>query len=85
MFGVGFPRELLKVNYAKMEAVVRAAHEGENREAVQACLRRFEAASVDEKNRMLAEMKQRAKGLERRGQRTPGGFGKKERKAFEKA
>lgn len=85
VFGVGFLRELLKVNYAKMEAVVRAAHEGENREAVEAYLRRFEAAPVDEKKRMLAEMKQRAKELERRGERTPGGFGKKERKAFKKA
>lgn len=85
VFGVGFLRELLKVNYAKMEAVVRAAHQGEDREAVEAYLSRFEAAPVDEKKRMLAEMKRRAKELERRGELAPGWFSKKERKAFKKA
>ncbi|MFN3611646.1 inorganic phosphate transporter [Tepidimonas sp.] len=85
VFGVGFLRELLKVNYAKMEAVVRAAHQGEDREAVEAYLARFEAAPVDEKKRMLAEMKRRAKELERRGELAPDWFSKKERKAFKKA
>ncbi|MFN4102828.1 MAG: inorganic phosphate transporter [Tepidimonas sp.] len=85
VFGVGFLRELLKVNYAKMEAVVRAAHQGEDREAVEAYLNRFEAAPVDEKKRMLAEMKRRAKDLERRGELAPDWFSKKERKAFKKA
>lgn len=85
VFGVGFLRELLKVNYARMEAVVRAAHQGEDREAVEAYLRRFEAAPVEEKKRMLAEMKRRAKELQRRGVLTTEVFGKKERKAFKKA
>ncbi|WP_443082306.1 inorganic phosphate transporter [Tepidimonas sp.] len=85
VFGVGFLRELLKVNYAKMEAVVRAAHQGEDREAVEAYLSRFEAAPVDEKKRMLTEMKRRAKDLERRGELAPDWFSKKERKAFKKA
>lgn len=85
VFGVGFLRELLKVNYARMEAVVRAAHQGEDREIVEAYLRRFEAAPVQEKKRMLAEMKQRAKAMERRGELQPGWFSKKERKAFKKA
>ncbi|MCX7692215.1 inorganic phosphate transporter [Tepidimonas taiwanensis] len=85
VFGVGFLRELLKVNYAKMEAVVRAAHQGEDREAVEAYLVRFEAAPVEEKKRMLAEMKRRAKEMERRGELAPGWFSKKERKAFKKA
>jgi len=58
---VGFLRELLKVNYAKMEAVVRAGHPGEDREQVEAYLARFEAASVADKKRMLSEMKRRAK------------------------
>ncbi|MCX7814654.1 MAG: inorganic phosphate transporter [Tepidimonas ignava] len=85
VFGVGFLRELLKVNYAKMEAVVRAAHQGEDREIVEAYLQRFEAAPVQEKKRMLAEMKKRAKEMERRGELAPGWFSKKERKAFKKA
>ncbi len=81
VFGVGFLRELLKVNYAKMEAVVRAGHLGEDREEVEAYLQRFEAAPVDEKKRMLAEMKRRAKARGADGAT----FDKKERKAFKKA
>ncbi len=61
VFGVGFLRELLKVNYAKMERVVRAGHQGADRDEVEAYLNRFEAAEVSEKKRMLADMKRRAK------------------------
>lgn len=64
VFGVGFLRELLKVNYAKMEAVVFAGHQGEDRAEVEAYLKRFEAAEVSEKKRMLADMKKRAKQRE---------------------
>jgi PiT family inorganic phosphate transporter len=64
VFGVGFLRELLKVNYAKMEAVVFAGHQGEDRAEVEAYLQRFEAAEVGEKKRMLSEMKQRARTRE---------------------
>ena len=81
VFGVGFLRELLKVNYAKMEAVVRAGHQGADREEVEAYMQRFESAEVQEKKQMLADMKQRAKvrGLdgavfdkgERRVERSP--------------
>lgn len=82
VFGVGFLRELLKVNYAKMEAAVRAGHQGADRDEVESYLQRFEAAEVHEKKRMLAEMKQRAKA-----QALADGtvFAKKERKAFKKA
>ena len=90
VFGVGFLRELLKVNYSKMEAVIRAGHQGEDRDAVEAYLARFEAAPVDEKKRMLADMKKRAEA--RKLKPTPpdfsetlGPFDKKERKAFKKA
>jgi len=81
VFGVGFLRELLKVNYAKMEAVVRAGHQGADREEVEAYMQRFEAAEVQEKKQMLADMKQRAKvrGLD------GAVFDKGERKAFKKA
>lgn len=88
VFGVGFLRELLKVNYAKMEAIVRAGHQGEDREAVEAYLLRFEAAPVEEKKRMLAEMKKRAKAKGVVPQATGadvGTFDKKERKALKKA
>lgn len=81
VFGVGFLRELLKVNYAKMEAVVRAGHQGADREEVEAYMQRFEAAEVQEKKQMLADMKQRAKvrGLD------GAVFDKGERRAFKKA
>lgn len=81
VFGVGFLRELLKVSYARMEAVVRAGHQGSDREAVERYMLRFEAAEVQEKRRMLAEMKQRARvrGLD------GAVFAKGERKAFKKA
>lgn len=86
VFGVGFLRELLKVNYAKMEAVVRAGHQGEDREAVEAYLVKFEAAPVEEKKRMLAEMKKRAAARQSNGQDAAvQAFDKKERKAFKKA
>ncbi len=88
VFGVGFLRELLKVNYAKMEAIVRAGHQGEDREAVEAYLLRFEAAPVEEKKRMLAEMKKRAKAkgvVPQAAGADVGTFDKKERKALKKA
>ena len=82
VFGVGFLRELLKVNYAKMESVVFAGHQGEDREEVEAYLQRFEAAEVREKKRMLADMK-RKKDLRDAAQGA--NFAKNERKAFKKA
>ena len=82
VFGVGFLRELLKVNYAKMEAVVFAGHQGEDRAEVEAYLQRFEAAEVSEKKRMLAEMKKRAK----KRMMTDGAvLAKNEQKALKKA
>ena len=85
VFGVGFLRELLKVNYAKMEAVVRTGHQGADREEVEAYLLRFEAAEVSEKKRMLADMKRRAKQREAADMEQGAVFAKKEQKAFKKA
>ena len=82
VFGVGFLRELLKVNYAKMESVVFAGHQGEDRAEVEAYLQRFEAAEVREKKRMLADMKQRAQMREAANGAV---FAKNERKALKKA
>jgi len=79
VIGVGFLRELLKANYAKMEAAVRAAHSGRDAGEVDAYLRKFEASSVKEKQRMYAEMKLRADELEREDP-----LAKRERKAIKK-
>lgn len=81
VFGVGFLRELLKVNYAKMEALVFAGHQGEDRAEVEAYLQRFEAAEVQEKKRMLADMKRRT-GLREADEGAV--FDKNERKALKK-
>lgn len=80
LFGVGFLREYLKMNYARMEEKISAGHQGEDRQLVEAYLRRFEAATVVEKQQMLAEMKARAKESPERTL-----FAKKERKAMKKA
>ena len=82
VFGVGFLRELLKVNYSKMEAVVFAGHQGGDREEVQTYLQRFQSAEVADKKRMLADMKRRTK---QREQSEGAVFAKKERRAFKKA
>lgn len=79
VIGVGFLRELLKANYAKMEEVVRAGHSGGDLEEMESYLKKFEAASVKEKQRMYAEMKLRASDVELRNPSA-----KKERKAFKK-
>ena len=85
VFGVGFLRELLKVNYAKMEAVVFAGHQGADRADVEAYLRRFEAAEVQEKKRMLAEMKRRTKQREATETAEGALLAKNEQKAMKKA
>ena len=79
VIGVGFLRELLKANYAKMEDAVRAAHSGRETAEVEEYLRRFEAASVKEKQRMYAEMKTRSAALEREDP-----LARKERRAIKK-
>lgn len=85
VFGVGFLRELLKVNYAKMEEVVFAGHRGADRAEVEAYLHRFEAAEVQEKKHMLAEMKRRTR--QRQATETAEGalLAKKEQRAMKKA
>ena len=58
VFGVGFLREYLKVNYSRMIDEIHMHHEDHAPEVVDAFLRRFEAASVQEKGIMLRELKQ---------------------------
>jgi PiT family inorganic phosphate transporter len=58
VFGVGFLREYLKVNYTRMIEDIELHHEGDSPEVVEAFLRRFEAAPIQEKGMMLRELKQ---------------------------
>ena len=58
VFGVGFLREYLKVNYTRMIEDIKLHHEGNSPEVVDAFLRRFEAAPIQEKGMMLRELKQ---------------------------
>lgn len=71
VFGVGFLREYLKVNYAQMVEDVKAHHGDDNPEAVQAFLERFEKANVTAKGAMLSELKQNSgtEGLLRKRER----------------
>lgn len=79
VFGVGFLREYLKANYARMEDEIRAHHEDGNLEAVNTFLLRFKAASLKHKGEMLAELKMQA-----RLKMDPAHFSKLERKGLKK-
>ncbi|MGR9053612.1 MAG: inorganic phosphate transporter [Gammaproteobacteria bacterium] len=61
VFGVGFLREYLKHSNAKRMAEIRAHHEHDEPEKIDAFLSAFNKASIDEKGRMLKELKQQAK------------------------
>jgi PiT family inorganic phosphate transporter len=58
IFGVGFLREYIKSSYAQMTAEIRHHHEGQDKDAVDSFLEKFEQASVIEKGVMLKELKQ---------------------------
>ncbi len=75
VFGVGFLREFLKTNYALMIEEIRAHHQGETQAVVDAYLRRFEAATTEQRGQMLAELKARRKDT---------GLSKKDRKRLKK-
>jgi PiT family inorganic phosphate transporter len=61
VFGVGFLREYLKSNYARMVEEIKSHHIGEDQEAIDAFLLRFDKAPIDEKGEMLRILKQNAK------------------------
>jgi PiT family inorganic phosphate transporter len=79
VFGVGFLREYLKSNYARMVDDIKAHHPEGDQEAIDAFLVRFAKASIDEKGVMLTELKLRAKQ-----QLDPAHFSKMERKGLRK-
>ena len=60
VFGVGFLREYIKSSYARTLDEIRDHHAGQDPEAVEAFLARFEAADVIAKGEMLREMKMQA-------------------------
>lgn len=62
VFGVGFLREYLKVNYARMVEEIRRHHRESDPQEVEAFLARFEAANVAVKSEMLRELKGRNAG-----------------------
>ncbi len=74
VFGVGFLREYLEANHARLLDEIREHHKEDAPEAVEAFLEKFEFADVTEKGWLLREIK------EKRG---PGLF-KKERKELRK-
>ncbi|MGF1548551.1 MAG: inorganic phosphate transporter [Thiotrichales bacterium] len=61
VFGVGFLRELLKSQYARMLDEIKAHHPEDDQAAIDAFLVKFSKASVDEKGQMLRELKHDAK------------------------
>ena len=79
VFGVGFLREYLKTNYDRMLAEIHAHHASGDTQAVDAFIRSFESASIEEKGAMLRDLKARA-----RTDATPGPVSKGERKGLKK-
>jgi PiT family inorganic phosphate transporter len=79
VFGVGFLREYLKSNYARIMDVIKAHHAEDDNEAIDAFMARFQPASIEEKGRMLEELKAQAKQ-----KLDPAHFSKMERKGLKK-
>lgn len=61
VFGVGFLREYLKSNYARMVDEILSHHPACDQAAIEAYLQRFDKAPVYEKGSMLETLKQEAK------------------------
>lgn len=75
VFGVGFLREYLKASYARMEHEIIEHHSGQDQQVVEDFLEQFRRATVDEKGRMIRQLKQHSAKAE---------LTKKERKALSK-
>ena len=60
IFGVGFLREFIKASYAKMVIEIKHHHEDDDPEAVEAFLLEFKKASVNEKERLLKQLKEKS-------------------------
>ncbi len=75
VFGVGFLRELLKANYARMVEEIEIHHQGADREEVEAFMDKFKSAGLEQKASMLRELKEHTAKAE---------LTKKERKGLKK-
>ena len=75
VFGVGFLREYLKASYARMVDEIMDHHSGSDHDVVEAFLEDFRRANVEEKGRMLAELKKHSAEAE---------LSKRERKSLNK-
>jgi PiT family inorganic phosphate transporter len=58
IFGVGFLREYLKASYAEMEQEIIDHHMGKDHDAVESFLYDFRRGNVDEKGKMLRQLKE---------------------------
>lgn len=61
VFGVGFLREYLKTNYATMLEDIKSHHRGERQETVDAFIADFDRATVEEKVRIVKDLKKQGK------------------------
>ncbi len=75
VFGVGFLREYLKASYAQMEDQIVQHHQGKDKQVVEAFLEDFRRASVDEKGKLIKQLKQHSADAD---------LSRKERKALAK-
>ena len=64
VFGVGFLREYLKASYSTMIEEIKAHHTDQDQEVVEKFLLDFKSASVDEKGRMLTQLKENSASAE---------------------
>ncbi|MBE2262164.1 MAG: inorganic phosphate transporter [Burkholderiaceae bacterium] len=79
VFGVGFLREYIKSHYGQMIATIEDHHRGADHAEVEAYLERFDAASIEEKGQMLAELKASRESM---NPTQPPGLTKSERKGL---
>lgn len=79
VFGVGFLREYLKSNYARILDEIKAHHAEDDQDAINAFMARFRVATIEEKAQMLADLKQQAKAS-----LDPAHFSKMERKGLKR-
>lgn len=57
IFGIGFLREYLKANYSKIIHDIEHHHDGKDHDVVEQFLHEFEIATLEEKRKMLDDMK----------------------------
>lgn len=79
VFGVGFLREHLKRNYARMVQEIKAHHPEGDQQAIDDFVQRFDRASIVEKEVMLRDLKAQSKANS-----DPAHFSKLERKSLRK-